>query len=83
MIEVSIADYKGKNAKIFTGRDNGVIARKELKLEQKEKEGVIIIKIPNDTWGINPSFFGGLFEKAPECLYLNNKKTPFGVSFIQ
>ena len=59
---LSISKYKENGAKIFTDRDSGVKARQELALDTLEQTEKIIIQIPRDTWGINPSFFGGLFE---------------------
>ena len=32
------------------------------RIEDENEDIVINILIPSDTWGINPSFFGGLFE---------------------
>lgn len=61
---VYISDYKEDGAKIFTDRDIGVKARRELGLDEKELQEDIIIRVPTDTWGINPSFFGGLFETS-------------------
>lgn len=64
-IEKRIAPYRKNNAKIFTDRDNGVKAREELKLSEHDEAGEeVVILIPSDTWGINPSFFGGLFESS-------------------
>lgn len=60
---IKIAPYRNNGAKIFTGRDNGVKARKELELDScDEQNEVTKVIIPTDTWGINPSFFGGMFE---------------------
>lgn len=60
---VQISPYRSSGAKIFTGRDNGINARKALDLNSLDNDDDDInILIPNDTWGINPSFFGGLFE---------------------
>lgn len=64
-IDIKITKYRADGAKIFTGRDNGIKAREELNLNRFDKEnGIIRILIPSDTWGINPSFFGGLFESS-------------------
>ena len=65
--EFKISKYRKDGAKIFTGRDNGIAARMDFELNQIEdaNEDIIInILIPSDTWGINPSFFGGLFESS-------------------
>lgn len=64
-IDIRISKYRADGAKIFTGRDNGIKARDELNLNHYDKQNVIIrILVPSDTWGINPSFFGGLFESS-------------------
>lgn len=61
--EVKISQYRNNGAKIFTGRDKGIKARGELDLNSlDEKDEIIKVLIPADTWGINPSFFGGMFE---------------------
>lgn len=61
--EFKIAKYRGNGAKIFTGRDKGIEARKDFDLDSMDSENsVVYILIPSDTWGINPSFFGGMFE---------------------
>lgn len=64
MTTVDISRFREKDARIFSDRDAGVRARKELNIEQLENKGSITILIPEDTWGINPSFFGGLFESS-------------------
>jgi len=64
-VEIKLSQYRGNGAKIFTDRDNGVRARRELKLDELDQaECVVNVIVPTDTWGINPSFFGGLFEES-------------------
>ena len=63
-MKLNISKYREQDSKIFTDRDTGVKARAELGLDEIEQENNIIITLPADTWGINPSFFGGLFEKS-------------------
>ncbi|MGN0169703.1 MAG: hypothetical protein ACI39H_02955 [Lachnospiraceae bacterium] len=61
----SISKYREQGAKIFTDRDTGLRARAEIGLDQKdERQEEVWIQLPSDTWGINPSFFGGLFESS-------------------
>lgn len=61
--EIKISPFRSNGAKIFTGRDNGILAREKLKLNiLDEDKDIVYVLIPSDTWGINPSFFGGLFE---------------------
>ena len=62
---VDLSVYKKDEEMIFTNRDKGIRARKELKLEELEKEdGCIEVLLPNELWSINPSFFGGMFERS-------------------
>ena len=62
-MEIRIAKYRNNGAKIFTGRDNGMDAREELNIAHLDEiEDNIEVIVPTDTWGINPSFFGGMFE---------------------
>lgn len=61
--EVKISQYRNNGAKIFTGRDKGIKARGELDLNSLDEiDEIVKVLIPSDTWGINPSFFGGMFE---------------------
>ncbi len=61
--ELKISDFRSQGAKIFTGRNKGMEARERLALgKADEEDGIVNILIPSDTWGINPSFFGGMFE---------------------
>lgn len=64
MNSVNIGMYKEAGARIFTDRDTGIRARKELGLDSLEKKGKIVVLLPEDTWGVNPSFFGGMFETS-------------------
>lgn len=65
MNKIEIAPYRSSGAKIFTGQDRGMKARKELELDScDEQNEVTKVIIPTDTWGINPSFFKGMFEKS-------------------
>lgn len=63
MRDIKISPYRRSGARIFTARDNGIRAREELGLDQCDKmEEEVCVLIPKDTWSLNPSFFGGLFE---------------------
>ncbi|MDE6602925.1 MAG: hypothetical protein K2K90_12360 [Lachnospiraceae bacterium] len=64
MNSVNIEMYKEAGARIFTDRDTGIRARRELELDKLEKVGKIVVLLPEDTWGVNPSFFGGMFETS-------------------
>ena len=64
MESVKIAQFRRSGAKVFTGRDNGINARQQLRLAELEKKDTLTVLIPSDTWSINPSFFGGMFEDS-------------------
>ena len=65
MTKFNLQKYRRPNSKIYSGRDNGIAARKELKLNDFDKNDLSALVIfPKDTWAINSSFFGGLFETS-------------------
>jgi len=65
MTKINLHNYRSPGSKIFSGRDKGCSARKQLNLDQYDsREEEVIISIPKDTWAINSSFFGGLFESS-------------------
>ncbi|MBO5292732.1 MAG: hypothetical protein J6B10_06075 [Lachnospiraceae bacterium] len=62
-MKVELGKYRSSGAQVFSDRMKGIQARKELKLDDMdEREGKVCVVIPSDTWSINSSFFGGLFE---------------------
>ncbi len=62
-MEIVLGKYRSSGSQIFSDRDIGVKARAELGLDAMESgsEEIKVI-IPSDTWSVNSSFFGGLFE---------------------
>lgn len=65
MIKINLHQYRTGTSKIFSGRDKGIGVRKEKKLDEIDKNSEqVVVSIPKDTWTINSSFFGGLFEKS-------------------
>ena len=65
-VEKTIKPYRKDGAKVFTGRDKGVLARRELGLDSEEdKNEKIAILIPSDTWNVNPSFWQRGFLCVP------------------
>lgn len=62
-VKIKMGDYLDSGSHIFTGRDRGIEARKKSRLDElEEKNDKIIFLFPPHTWGINPSFYGGLME---------------------
>lgn len=63
--KINMHKFRTNGSKIYSGRDQGIEARKELNLDKEDtKDDVLVICFPKDTWAINSSFFGGLFEKS-------------------
>lgn len=52
----------GKVSKVFTGRDRGMLVRKESKIDSiEERFETVHVIIPDNVYSINPSFFEELF----------------------
>ena len=65
MVKFNLQKFRSANSKIYSGRDNGIAARKELRLNEFDKNNeTAFVIFPKDTWAINSSFFGGLFESS-------------------
>ena len=63
--EIKLGQFKRSEEKIFTDRDRGIEARNKLKLDSlEESNDCIYVLLPTDIWTVNPSFFGGLYEKS-------------------
>lgn len=59
---INLLKYRGQGSTAFTGRSEGRLARTDLKLDEKDADGVIYeVIIPKNTTSINSSFFLGLF----------------------
>ena len=65
MIKINIQEYRASGSKIFSGREQGKKARQKLDLNKKDfdQEKYEII-IPDDTYSITGSFFGGMFSDS-------------------
>lgn len=65
MKTISIQTYRQNGSKVFSGRDVGIDARRKLELNEKDiDEEQYEIIIPEDTYSIGGSFFGGLFSDS-------------------
>jgi len=65
VIEINLGRFLSPNSKILSGRNEGFDARKQLKINDFDTNDLeYVIKIPQDTWSINSSFFLGLFGKS-------------------
>ena len=73
MEKINIQKFRKDGSKVFSGRNEGISARKEVGLEIKDqdsKEYTIIV--PVDTYTITSSFFGGMFSDS--VIFLGEKK---------
>ncbi|MFZ2538499.1 MAG: hypothetical protein WAX04_06315 [Oscillospiraceae bacterium] len=69
-LSLYLSEYVG-TTKILAGRTEGEKLRKRLKLNSLDKKqdiDIIIIVIPDDLFGIAPSFFLGLFGQSIHSL---------------
>ena len=65
MKKINIQEFRKDGSKIFSGRDIGIEAREKLDLNEKDlDEEKYTIIIPQDTYSITGSFFGGLFSDS-------------------
>ena len=62
-VTVNLADYRWiQNASVFAGRDVGRRVRENLYLDKHDADGRdIVVHIPEDTFTVTSSYFGGLF----------------------
>lgn len=66
---LEIVKYRGHNSTVFTGRPEGKLARTDLKLDEKDEDGVVYsVIIPKGTTSFNGSFFLGLFFESIKAL---------------
>ena len=62
MRTINLGDFKRKEIKILSGRQNGEIIRKKVKLDDEDRtKGIIKIIVPQDVFSLNSSYFLGLF----------------------
>lgn len=68
-MKIDLKHFKRKESKVFTGRPEGQKVRKDLKLDEIDKNDIVVnILIPNDTLSVNSSFFSGMFQKSLSTL---------------
>lgn len=70
---LNMHEFKKPESKTYSGRDNGVEARKKLALNQLDKDNEKYdLIIPDGTYSITGSFFGGML--ADSVKHLGEKK---------
>ena len=67
--KLEIVKYRGQNSTVFTGRPEGKLARVDLKLDEKDTDGLSYsVVIPKGTTSFNSSFFLGMFFDSIKAL---------------
>lgn len=62
MIDNIKIDFSKLGGPVYTGRDNGSLARKKYNLDKIDKNDThVIVLIPEDTFSLNSSFFLAFF----------------------
>ncbi|TGE26920.1 DUF4325 domain-containing protein [Hymenobacter metallicola] len=60
---IDLADYRTAGALVYTGRDRGEEVRKKSRVDElAESADHVIVRIPEDTFSINPSFLEEFFR---------------------
>ena len=68
-IIIDLKDHRTDGALVFTGRDRGLEVRQDSKLDELEpKVEHITVRIPEDTFSINPSFLEEFFRNVVKRL---------------
>lgn len=63
---INLSHYKSHKSSVFTGRPQGELVRKDMKLslsDTNDEEKIIFI-IPDDTTSFNPSFYLGMLYES-------------------
>lgn len=77
--KIDLGKYKGNRSSLFTGRPQGEVARKELGLDEidRDNEIEVLLTIPEGTTSFNPSFYLGLLYKSIKYLGVNSFKNKY------
>lgn len=61
-----VVNFAAFGGPVFVGRDKGIAARQKASLDEidKKADAIVVVKIPDDTYSVNSSFFLGLFGKS-------------------
>ena len=66
---IDLAEHRTDGALVFTGRDRGQEVREKSGLDSKEPQAEhITVRIPEDTFSINPSFLEEFFRNVVKRL---------------
>ena len=69
-------DFKKLGGPVFVGRANGAQARLKLRIDQLDQQNdPVHVRIPEDTYAVNSSFFLGLF--GPSLARFNSRERFF------
>lgn len=70
---IDLKEFRGNKSTLFTGRPQGELARKKLKLDKRDKDKIkYILLIPQNTTSFSPSFYLGLIYDSIKKIGLDN-----------
>ena len=66
---IDLNDYRSAGSRVFAGRDRGRKVREAARLDDHDKKrDVIEVRVPEDVFSINSSFFLGMFGPSIRTL---------------
>jgi hypothetical protein len=84
IIKIDLSSYKSDKSTVFTGRLQGEITRKKLKLDviDANEKTVVIFLLPDDTTSFNPSFYLGMLFKTYQTLGIDKVDFKYRFEFV-
>jgi hypothetical protein len=62
---IDLLEHRGKDSKVFSGRNEGENLRKVLKLDAEDKlDRIVVITIPSDSYAVVTGYFLGAFGNS-------------------
>jgi len=81
-ITIDLTEFRGKSSTLFTGRPQGVSARKKIKLDKEDTLARNVhFKIPKGTTSFNPSFYLGLLYDSIKKLGIEKFENKYDFIF--
>lgn len=66
---IDLDSYRSKSSRVFAGRSRGEAVRTAAKLDEEDRSAETVeVRIPEDTFSVNSSFFLGMFGESIRTL---------------
>lgn len=67
---VDLKDYRTRDSRVFSGRERGAAVRRSAELDRLDKEPktLVEVRVPEDIFSVNSSFFLGMFGDSIRAL---------------